>query len=230
MVLTIGILAALVELRDSGVGQVVDTSILAGATSLTTSTYEAIANGMRTEARWTFTGDGAAPFYNTYETSDGCYIAVSAIEPEFYKELVDVLGFTLAELPDQYDRTTWPATKGLFAARVRTKTRDEWCELAEHRDACLGPVLTLAEAPHHPHHMAERTFINVDGVVQPGPVPQFSRTPPGIPTRRASLGEHTVSALQEWGFREDEVLRLLKSAVLVATDTVGEAGQLSDLC
>jgi alpha-methylacyl-CoA racemase len=196
MLLTVGMLSAVVEARRSGQGQIVETSILDGTLSLTTAYHEAMAQGGRGDARGTMT-DGAAPFYATYETADRKYISVGAIEPEFYAELVDVLGFSLQELPEQSDRLTWADVKGRFAERFRERTRDDWCRAAEGRDACIAPVLTLSEVARHPQHQARGTFVEVGGVVQPTSLPLFSRTPLAPPRPAPAIGADTEDVLAE---------------------------------
>jgi alpha-methylacyl-CoA racemase len=196
MLLTVGVLAAMLEARTSGQGQVVETSILDGALSLTTSYHEAVAQGERGDARGT-TADGAAPFYGAYETADGKYVAVGAIEPQFYAELLDVLGFAAEDLPVQSDRGAWPEVKGRFAERFRERTRDEWCALADGRDACLAPVLTLSEVSGHPHHQARGSFVMVGDIAQPRVLPLFSRTATAVPLPAPPIGGDTDAVLAE---------------------------------
>jgi alpha-methylacyl-CoA racemase len=198
MLLTVGVLSAVIEARNSGHGQIVETSILDGALSLTTSYHEAVAQGERGDARGT-TADGAAPFYTTYETLDRKYISVGAIEPGFYAELVDVLGFSLEDLPAQADRSTWADVKRRFAERVRERTRDDWCRAADGRDACLAPVLTLSEVAQHPQHQARGTFVDVGGIVQPAALPLFSGTPLAAPRPAPTIGADTDDVLAELG-------------------------------
>jgi alpha-methylacyl-CoA racemase len=217
MLLTVGVLAGLLECQTSGQGQVVDTSVVDGATTLTSADYDLLGQGARTDERWTYIADGCAPFYNTYATADGRYVAVSAVEPQFYEELVAVLGLDVDELPEQADRASWPKMKELFGQRFRTRTRDQWCELAAGTDACVAPVLTLSEAPTHPHHLARGTFIEVDGVPQPAPMPFFDRTPAALPRPRPRRGQHTVSGLLDWGFQEDDIVRLLNIGAVVSS-------------
>lgn len=215
MLLAFGVLAALSERTRSCAGQLVDTSIVDGATALTTPYHESKGQGERTDERWTTIADGSAPFYNTYETSDGKYVAVGAIEPVFYRQLLEVTGLGPDGLPDQSDRRSWPDMKERFAERFRTRTRDAWCDLASGRDCCITAVLTLSEAPRDPHHKARHTFVDVDGVVQPAAMPLFGRTPLSAPRRPPRLGEHTETVLFEWGIPQDEIDHLLKLGVAV---------------
>jgi alpha-methylacyl-CoA racemase len=217
MLLTVGVLSALLESRGSGRGQIVDASILDGATVLTSSDHDLLAQGARTDERWSYLADGSAPFYGCYETADGRYVAASAVEPKFYVELLDLLGLDPAELPPQGDQAAWPGLRARFAERFRTRTRDEWCTLAAGRDACLAPVLTLSEAPRHPHHLARGTFTEVDGAPQPSPSPLFSRTPAPHPRGRPRRGQHTTEALRDWGFNTSEIDRWLGAGVVADT-------------
>jgi len=185
MLLAVGVLSALVERSVSGKGQVVDAAMIDGVSLLTT-----IFHGMRAEGAWndepgTNVLDLGAPFYNVYETADGRYLTIGCGEPQFYAKLLDTIGpaagldETVREelLRGQADPATWPAGKERLAAVFRGKTLDEWRALLEGTDTCFAPVLTMAEAPHHPHNVARGTFIEVDGVPQPAPAPRFSRTP-----------------------------------------------------
>lgn len=190
MLLTTGVLAAVLHAQVTGEGQVVETSIVDGALTLTTPYHESMASGERGDERGT-TADGAAPFYATYETADAKYVAVGAVEPQFYQQLIDVLGFTAEELPPQTDRSTWAEVKSRFADRFRQQTRDEWCRAADGRDACLAPVLTLSEVAHHPHHREQGSFIEVGGVTLPAPRPLFSRTPLSTPKAAPAIGADT---------------------------------------
>jgi alpha-methylacyl-CoA racemase len=209
MSLTVGILSGLLESRKSNHGQVVEASILDGALALTTPYYEAMAAGGRTDDRWTFIADGSAPFYSNYEASDGRYVGVSAIEPQFYSALLELLELPAETVPPQADRAQWPTLRRIFADRFRSKTRDEWCALSEGTDACVTPILTLSEAPHHPHHVARGAFVDVGGVLEPAPTPRFSRTPADVPKPRPRRGEHTRAALLECGLDDSDIGRLL---------------------
>lgn len=196
MLLTSGVLAALNLAQSSGEGQVVQASILDGALALTTPYHEARAYGQRGDDRGTI-ADGAAPFYSTYETADGKYVAVGAIEPHFYAQLVDVLGFSADELAAQSDSAQWAEVKHRFAQRFLERTRDEWCRAAEGHDACLAPVLTLSEVAEHPHHRARGTFVDVGGALLPAALPAFSRTPLANPKPAPSIGADTDAVFAE---------------------------------
>ncbi len=211
--LALGVVAALVEAASSGAGQVVDAAIVDGAASMMTPFHGLAAAGLL-GPRGTNLLDGGAPFYGVYECADGGYLAVGPLEPKFYAELVQLLGLA-EELPlgSQYDRSTWPQAREVLAARFRERTRDEWAAVFEGTDACVAPVLTLDEAVEHEHHRARGTFVDVAGVVQPGPAPRFSRTPGRVQRPPAIPGEHTDEVLVDWGFEPDEVERLRRAGV-----------------
>ena len=178
LLLVIGILAALAERQRSGRGQVVDAAMVDGSALLMTVIY-----GLLSENRWTDTPgtnllDTGAPFYDVYETADGRYVAVGALEPRFYRQLVTGLGLDPTTLPDQYDRTGWPQLRAAFAQAFKTRTRDEWAEVFGDTDACVTPVLSLTEAPRHPHLVHRQTFRRESAGVLPAVAPRFSRTPP----------------------------------------------------
>jgi alpha-methylacyl-CoA racemase len=208
MLLALGVVAALLETGRSGTGQVVDAAMVDGAALLTTQFHELLAAGLWREERGANLLDGGAPFYGVYETADGRHLAVGAMEPQFYAELLRRLGLDAGDLPGQLDRDGWPLLRERLAALFRTRTREEWCELLAGTDACVAPVLELGEAPAHPHNRARGTFVDVGGVVQPGPAPRFSRTPCDPPSPAALPGEHTDQALADWGVAPDEVARL----------------------
>ncbi|HEV7731344.1 MAG TPA: CaiB/BaiF CoA-transferase family protein [Candidatus Binatia bacterium] len=212
--LALGIVAALLEASRSGKGQVVDAAITDGAASLMTLFYGLHGAGLWKDERGVNLIDTGAHFGEVYETSDGKYVTVLAIEPKFYAELCRRIGIDTTELPYQNDRSAWPELKPKFAALFKTKTRDEWCALLEGTDACFAPVLSLEEAPHHPHNVARETFVTVDGIVQPAPAPRFSRTPGAIQRPPAAPGEHNDEALAEWGFSADEIATLRTSGAI----------------
>jgi alpha-methylacyl-CoA racemase len=208
MYLCVGLLAAVMEARQSGQGQTIDVAMIDGVTHLM-SAFQA----MRQQGRWSDERganlvDGGAPFYGAYETKDGRFVAVGAIEPHFYAQLIACLGLEATPLPDQNDRTSWPAMRERFAAVFRTRTRDEWVEAAQGKDACLGPVLSIDEAPEHPQMRARGVHREFDGLLHPSPAPRFSRTPSTLhrPTPRA--GADSRAALADWGFGEAEIAAL----------------------
>ncbi len=213
--LALGILAALLERQRSDRGQVVDAAMVDGAASLMTFIWALWAGGMHGPERGRNMLDSGAHFYETYETRDGGHVSIGSIEPQFYAELVERLGLDPAELPHQNDAAHWPKLKERFTALFRTRTRDEWCELLEGTDVCFAPVLSMAEAPEHPHAKARGSFVEVAGQVQPGPAPRLSRTPPTIQRPPAHPGQHTDEALRDWGF-DDVELRRLREARAIA--------------
>jgi len=214
MFLAVGLLAALVERGHSGRGQVVDAAMVDGAALLTSPMYQLLASGMWADRRGSNILDGAAPFYDTYETADGRYLAVGPIEPQFYRELVAGLDLDPAELPAQLDPSTWGEVKEVFAARFRTRTRDEWEVTFAQSDACVTPVLSMTEAPQHPHNVARGVFVEIDGVVQPGPVPRFSRTTSDIPGPPVPPGKDTDRVLSDLGLGVSDIADLRTAGVV----------------
>ncbi|HLM95782.1 MAG TPA: CaiB/BaiF CoA-transferase family protein [Acidimicrobiales bacterium] len=208
MLLAFGMCAALFEAQRSGRGQVVDAAMVDGAASLMTMTFAFRRLGLWTEGRGVNVLDTGAPFYEVYDTADGKWFAVGAIEPRFYAELLRVLGLEPEDLPPQNDRELWPATKERFAAIFRTRTRDEWTDAFAGTDACGAPVLSPWEAHTHPHNRHRATFVEVDGVVQPGPAPRFSRTPAAVHRAPSVAGADAPEALLSWGIGEDRIAAL----------------------
>jgi alpha-methylacyl-CoA racemase len=158
--------------------------------------------------------DSGAPWYSVYETSDGRYVSLASNEARFYRQTLELLCLTGEALPDQHDRDGWPVLRARFAQAFRQRTRDEWCTLAANIDICLAPVLSLAEAPYHPHNVARGTFVEVDGILQPGPAPRFSRTRPKVRGGAPAPGEHTTEALSDWGIDNDEIDALCRTGAL----------------
>jgi alpha-methylacyl-CoA racemase len=213
-VLALGMVAALLEARQSGQGQVVDAAMVDGASILLASIYGAHQAGFFTDERGTNLLDSGAHFYEVYETKDGRYLSVGAIEPQFYAALLDGLGLSREELPPQMDRASWPAMKLRFEEIFRTRTRDEWCQLFEGRDACVAPVLAMSEVHAHPHHRARGTFFEAFGARHPHPAPRFSRTPSEVRRGPARLGENTDEVLGEIGYDADRIRALREAGVL----------------
>ena len=178
MLLAFGLLAGILSARTTGKGQAIDCAMIDGAAILSAMTYTMFQHGLWKDERGTNVLDGAAPFYEVYETADGKWLSVGPIEPQFWALLLDRLGLSDdPALADRNDAATWPEGKARLEALFRTRTRDEWCALLEDSDACVAPVLSLAEAPAHPHNVARGTFMTVDGLVQPAPAPRFLGTP-----------------------------------------------------
>ncbi|MCY3732764.1 MAG: CaiB/BaiF CoA-transferase family protein [Chloroflexi bacterium] len=199
MYLAVGMLGALIEAQRSGKGQVVDAAMVDGASSLITSVHAGLATGSWRRGRAANVLDTGAHFYDAYETLDGKFVSIGSIEPQFYAELLHLLGLENEELPRQMDNTRWPELKDRVTAIFRTKTRAEWEAIFEGSDVCFGPVLEPWEAPNHPHAKARGAFEEVAGVVQPAPAPRFSRTESKIQGPPAYPGEHTDEILAEIG-------------------------------
>ena len=193
--LVMGMLAALLEARSSGQGQVVDAAIVDGTTSMATVFYGLHAAGMWNAARGTNILDSGAPFYEVYECQDGGWISIGPIEARFYQQLVALLELDPQALGAQGDRNTWPQAKVLIAQRFKTRTRAQWCALLEGTDVCFAPVLSFAEAPQHPHMQARGSFVEIDGVVQPAPAPRFSRSVPDLPSPPQAEPTRDVAAV-----------------------------------
>jgi alpha-methylacyl-CoA racemase len=213
MLLAFGMLAALLEAARSGEGQVVDAAMVDGAASLMTMIHSFHLGGMWNEQRGANMLDTGAPFYEVYETSDGKYLAVGAIESQFYAALLDGLGLSGAELPSQMDRTQWPAMKERFAAIFATRTRDEWAEHFEGTDACVAPVLSPSEAARHPHVVARHTYLNGD-TLAPAPAPRFSRTPGEVSRPAETPGSGTEEGLLSWGINPTRIKELRADGAL----------------
>ena len=214
MFLAVGVLAALVERGRSGRGQVVDAAMVDGAALLTSPIYQLFAAGIWADERGSNILDGAAPFYDTFEAADGRYLAVGPIEPQFYVQMVEGLDLDPGALPAQLDSTTWGEVKAEFAARFLTRSRDEWEAKFADSDACVTPVLSLEEAPLHPHNVAREVFVEIDGVVQPGPAPRFSRTANEIPSPPVPLGKDTDRVLSDLGLGVSDIADLRAAGVV----------------
>jgi len=211
MYLAFGVLAGVYEAQRSGKGQVIDAAMVDGAASLMTMTHSFRAMGMWKDERGTNMLDTGAHFYEVYETADAQFLAVGAIEPQFYDALLDGLGLDKADLPWQHDREQWPALKEQFAGIIKTKTRDEWMAIFDGTDACVAPVLSIPEALEHPHNVERGTFVEVAGIPQPGPAPRFDRTPAAIKGPPAHAGQHTDEILREAGIDDDAIAKLKAS-------------------
>jgi alpha-methylacyl-CoA racemase len=210
MLLAFGIACGLVEAKLSGKGQVVDAAMVDGA-----STLAAMFSGMMAANRWSEVRgenilDTGSPWYDTYETKDGRYVAIGSIEPKFYAELLERLGLAGESLPKQNDRDGWPVLREKFASVFRSKTRDEWVAAFEGSDACFAPVLTFSEARENAHNRARGTFVDLGGISQPGPAPRFSRTPGAIRGATPERGQHGRAALADWGFSAQQIDALAK--------------------
>ena len=208
MLLALGILAALVERTHSGLGQVVDAAMVDGSALLTSFVYGMRASGTWQDKRGSNLLDGGAPFYDTYATADGQYVAVGALEPQFYAALLRGLGLTGAGLPEQHDRDGWPVLRRRFAAAFASRTRAEWEQVFAGTDACVAPVLNMAEAPEHPHAAARGAFTEIGGVTQPAPAPRFGRTEAAEPAPPPRPGQDTDAVLAGLGLTAADVADL----------------------
>ena len=214
MMLAFGVVAALLEAGRSGKGQVVDAAMVDGAASLMTMIFAFRQLGLWTERRGSNMLDTGAPYYEVYETADGKYFAVGALEAKFYAELLGILGLEGEDLPEQSDRGRWPEMKVRYAEIFRSKTRDEWTALFDGTDACGAPVLSPFEAHEHPHNQARGTFVEVDGVIQPGPAPRFSRTPATVSRPPSPPGADTDEGLGAWGVDAGTVAKLREAGAI----------------
>ena len=212
--LTVGLLAAAMEARRSGQGQTIDVAMIDGVTHLMSAFQAFRQQGTWTARRTDNIVDGGAPFYRSYATSDGKFVAVGAIEPHFYDNLLGVMGIDRKDLPDQNDRAAWPSMRDHFAKVFAQRTRDEWVAAAAGRDACLAPVLTIDEAPEHPQMRAREVYAMFDGLRHPGPAPRFSRTPSELRRPAPKPGRDSRPALADWGIAQDQIAALEAAGVM----------------
>jgi alpha-methylacyl-CoA racemase len=212
MLLAFGIACALVEAKTSGEGQVVDAAMVDGSALLMTFIHGLKAMGLWSTERGTNLLDSGAPFYDVYECADGQWVSVGSIEPQFYAELVRLSG--MEHEPHQMARDDWPGMRDELTRVFKAKTREEWCALMEASDVCFAPVLSMDEAPHHPHNVARDTFVEVAGVQNPNAAPRFSRTPGGIQGPPAHAGQHTDDVLGEIGLSADDIDALRESGAV----------------
>lgn len=214
MLLAFGMVCALLERERSGRGQVVDSAIIDGTAALMAMIYGFRAGGRWSPQREDNILDGAAPFYDTYETRDGRYVSLGAIEPQFYQKLLDLLQIQGVDLSRQRHKEDWPELKERIAARIKQKTRDQWCAVFEGQNACFAPVLALDEVSRHPHNAARKTFLEIEGVWQAAPAPRFSRTENDLPAPPARPGCHTQEVLRAFGFTPREIAELADQKVI----------------
>lgn len=215
MMLTTGILAALLQVKATGRGQVVDAAMTDGVPLLMGTALTLRATGRWNEGRYNNLVDGGAYFYSTYECADGRWIALGAIEPQFHTLLLEKLGLTdVPEFQNPLNSENWGAAKSRLAAVFITHNQAHWRKLLENTDACFAPVLTMSEAPQHPHNVARETFIEIEETLQPAPAPRFSVTPSATPTAPPLPGEHNDEALHEWGFDDGEIAQLMRSGAI----------------
>jgi alpha-methylacyl-CoA racemase len=221
MLLALGVVAALYEAQRSGTGQVVDAAMSDGAAVLMAAVYGLMAKGYWSDKRESNFLDGSAPFYGNYECADGRYVSIGPIEPQFYSLLLKKCGITDPQFSNQWERAEWPVLKGKLAALFRTRGRDEWCRLLEGSDACFAPVLSMKEAPNHPHNLARAAFVEWGGIAQPAPAPRFDRTPSELPSPAPAIGQDGVALLRELGRSDAEITALLEAGVVYQPAEMG---------
>jgi alpha-methylacyl-CoA racemase len=214
LMLAYGVVCALLSAARTGVGQVVDASIVDGSAALSVMLYGLLAQGRWSQTPGANFVDTGSPYYEVYETSDRRYVAVGAIEPRFYAELLEKLGLEPEDEATQNDRSRWPASKAKFAKIFATRTRDEWTARFEGTDACVTPVLTMAEAASHPHNRAREVFVEAGGIVQPAPAPRFSRTTPELERLPPAPGQHTDEVLRDFGLAEVDIVALREKGIV----------------
>jgi alpha-methylacyl-CoA racemase len=214
MFLAFGIMAAVFEAQKSRQGQVVDCCMTEGAAYLATGNFGLTAAGLWSDKREDNILDGGAPFYRTYKTKDDLFVSIGAIEAKFYALLLEKLGLNAEELPPQMDKSQWPMMNEKFEMIFKMKTRAQWCEILEGSDVCFAPVLSFNEAPEHSQNKSRQSFVEIDGVIQPGPTPKFSRTPSAVPSGPPIFGGNTEAGLKEWGFSSAEIQNLLKQKIV----------------
>ncbi len=212
--LAFGLMAGIIHARETGQGQVIDCAMSDGAASLMAMFYGFKGAGIWKDERRSNLLDGGAHFYDTYQCADGKWISIGSIEPQFYALLLEKTGITDPQFANQMSRDEWPELKAKLAAVLAKKTQAEWCAIMDATDICFAPVLTLDEAPSHPHNTARETFVTVEGVVQPAPAPRFSATPGVIQGPPPKIGAHNDEALGQWGFTAAEIEALKGSGAL----------------
>jgi alpha-methylacyl-CoA racemase len=214
MMLAFGVLCALLETKKSGKGQVIDAAMVEGSALLGAMIYGFKAFGSWSDQREANLLDGGAHFYDTYACADGKFISIGAIEPAFYTQLLRLCEITDTDFNDQMDVNRWPALGAKLAALFKSKSQQAWCNLLEGSDVCFAPVLEMSEAALHPHNQARGTFIEVDGVTQPAPAPQFSRSLPEVLCAPASPGQHSEAILNDWNIPENMITRLRERKII----------------
>jgi len=214
MLMAFGVVCALFETARSGEGQVVDAAMVDGAAVLMQMMYGMKAMGVWNDERGTNLLDSGAHFYEVYETQDGKHVSIGSIEPQFYAELIEKIGLAAEDLPAQMDQSQWSKLKERLDAIFKSKSRDEWCEIMEGSDVCFAPVLSMGEAPEHPHNLHRKSFLDDGGVVQAAPAPRFSRTAPEVARPAPHLGQDTAEVLAAHGFSVEEIQQLERSGAV----------------
>ena len=216
--LAMGVLAGIISARSTGKGQVIDCSMVEGSASLMMMMYGSLASGAWKEERGQNRTDGGAHYYQVYQTKDGEYVSVGAIEPQFYALLLKHTGLEGEDLPPQTDRTHWPEMQERLKRIFKSKTRAEWTEILQQTDICFAPVLRMSEAIDHPHNRHRNSFVEIDGIPQPGPAPRFLGTPTRVQRPPARVGEHTDAVLRDWGFSAAEIAALHESSAVASAN------------
>ena len=214
MLLALGLVAALLESKESKQGQVVDAAMTDGSALLMTMIYSMQSSGMWKTTMGSNLLDGGSHFYDTYECKDGKFISIGSIEPQFYALLCQIAELDEKVFSKQMSRDLWPEQKEEIKKIFLKKTRDEWCDLMEGTDVCFAPVLDMSEAPQHPHNKERKTFIDLEGVIQPAPAPRFSRTEPEVVSSPSIVGEHTNEVLSSIGLSEEDISSLKTSGAV----------------
>ena len=214
MLLALGLVAALLESKESKKGQVVDAAMTDGSALLMTMIYTMQSSGVWKTSMGSNLLDGGSHFYDTYECKDGKFISLGSIEPQFYALLCQIAELDESIFGKQMSRDSWPEQKEVIKKIILDKTRDEWCELMEGTDVCFAPVLDMVEAPKHPHNIERKTFIDLEGVTQPAPAPRFSRTKPQVVSSPSVVGEHTDEVLTSIGFSDEDISTLKTSGAV----------------
>lgn len=214
--LAFGLLAGVLNARSTGKGQVIDCAMSDGAASLMSMFYGFKAGGMWKDERRVNLLDGGAHFYDTYQCADGKWISIGSIEPQFYALLLEKTGINDPEFAGQMDRSNWDSLREKLAHVIAQKTQAQWCEIMDATDVCFAPVLDLDEAPKHAHNVARKTFVEVEGVIQPAPAPRFSATPGAIQGPPPAIGAHDQEALSDWGFSPASIAALKASGALAS--------------
>lgn len=214
MLLAFGLVCAMLETQKSGKGQVVDAAMVDGAATLMAMFFTMKASGMYSDERGTNLLDGGAHFYDSYETSDGKYISLGSIEPQFYALLVEKAGLDKEDFSNQMDQGKWSELKTDLIELFKTKTRDEWCEIMEGTDICFAPVLSLSEVADHPHNKARATFAELEGMLQPTPAPRYSRSTVSLTHASRMAGEDSRVVLAQVGYDEKRIDQLIEDGVI----------------
>jgi len=214
MFLAFGMACGLFEAQKSGKGQVVDAAMVDGSAVLMTMVYGFKAGGMWNDERGTNMLDTGSHFYDTYETADGKHVSIGSIEPQFYALLLKLGEIDDPDFQSQHDQSKWPELKKKIANIFKKRTRDEWCDIMLGSDVCFAPVLSVEEAPKHPHNVARMTFVEIDGITNPAPAPRFSRTKPEIQGPPPNPGEHNETALSDWGISSEDINSVKESGAI----------------